>query len=109
MALAVEDLSRSIGFWTAIGMREVGRDDHVAVLEMRGGTHLVLFPGRPAAAADGPFDLMVEDLDATHSAWQVQGLTVEPIVRGEIHDTFVVVDPDGYRIQVNDTHVVGPV
>ena len=48
-------------------MREVERNEHVVVLELRGGTHLVLVPGTPATG-DAPFDLMVDDLDATHTS-----------------------------------------
>jgi hypothetical protein len=46
----------------------VGRNEHVAVLEMRGGTHLILLPGTVTPGA-APFDLMVDDLDATHADW----------------------------------------
>ena len=107
--LAVGDIERSSTFWTTIGMREVERNPHVAVLELRGGTHLVLVPGTPTGDADAPFDLMVDDLDATHANWAEQGLDVSPIERGRIHSSFVVRDPDGYRVTVNSSHVVGTV
>jgi hypothetical protein len=89
-------------------MRMVEQNPHVGVLELRGGTHLVLVPGTPAPGG-APFDLMVEDLDATHAAWKADGLDVSPIEHGRIHDAFTVPDPDGYVVTVNSTHVVGPV
>jgi hypothetical protein len=79
------------------------------VLELRGGTHLVLLPGAPSAGADAPFDLMVEDLEATHAEWERLGLDVSPIERGRIHSAFVLRDPDGTTITVNSSHVVGDV
>jgi hypothetical protein len=90
-------------------MREIERNEHVVVLELRGGTHLVLVPGSPERDVDAPFDLMVEDLDATHAAWKDLGLDVSAIERGRIHSVFVVRDPDGYRVVVNSSHVVGEV
>ena len=59
--LAVGDVDRSADYWRDLGMREVERNEDVAVLELRGGTHLVLVPGTSAEADDAPFDLMVED------------------------------------------------
>src|SRR5262245_23671395 len=85
IVLQVSDLDRATRFWTGIGMREVEKNPHVSVLELRGGTHLVLVPGSPAPG-EAPFDLMVEDLDATHEAWTDQGLYVSEIERGSIHN-----------------------
>jgi len=107
--LTVGDVDRSADFWQRLGMREVERNEHVAVLELRGGTHLVLVPGTPAENADAPFDLMVEDVDATHAAWEARGLDLSPIERGRIHAAFMMRDPDGYRVTVNSSHVVGEV
>ena len=72
------------------------------------GTHLVLVPGSPATG-DAPFDLMVEDLDATHEAWMELGVDVSEISRGRIHNAFEATDPDGYRVTVNSSHVMGTV
>ena len=107
--LIASDLARSADFWRTVGMREIERNDHVVVLELRGGTHLVLVPGTPSGDADAPFDLMVEDLDATHAAWQRLGLDVSSIERGRIHSSFVLRDPDGNKVAVNSSHVVGDV
>ena len=107
--LTVRDVDRSADYWQRLGMREVERNEHVAVLELRGGTHLVLVPGTPAEGADAPFDLMVDDVDATHAAWEARGLDLSPIERGRIHAAFTMRDPDGYRVTVNSSHVVGEV
>ena len=106
--LRVSDLGRAVQWWSGIGMREIERNEHVAVLELRGGTHLVLVPGTPDTG-DAPFDLMVDDLDATHAAWTDLGVDVSEISRGRIHNAFTATDPDGYVVTVNNSHVVGPV
>jgi catechol 2,3-dioxygenase-like lactoylglutathione lyase family enzyme len=107
--LSVNDVDRSADFWRGIGMREVERNPHVAVLELRGGTHLVLVPGTPPDSVDAPFDLMVEDLEATYADWHARGLELSPIERGRIHASFTLRDPNGYRVTVNSSHVVGEV
>ena len=70
--LSVSDVNRSANFWQEVGMREIERNAHVAVLELRGGTHLVLVPGAPPTDTDAPFDLMVDDLDATNARWKAR-------------------------------------
>jgi catechol 2,3-dioxygenase-like lactoylglutathione lyase family enzyme len=107
--LTVGDVDRSADYWQRLGMRAVERNNHVAVLELRGGTHLVLVPGTPADDAEVPFDLMVEDLDEAHAEWKARGLDPSPIERGRIHAAFTMRDPDGYRVTVNSSHVVGEV
>jgi hypothetical protein len=52
---------------------------------------------------------MVEDLAATHERLRGLGLDVSEIIRGEIHDVFVLEDPDRQRIVVYNSHVIGPV
>ena len=89
-------------------MRQVERNDQMTILELRGGTHLLLFQSDPAPG-DAPFDLMVDDLEATHAAWERLGLDVSPIDRGRIHSAFVLRDPDGNNITINSSHVVGDV
>jgi catechol 2,3-dioxygenase-like lactoylglutathione lyase family enzyme len=109
VVLTVSDVSRSADFWQQVGTREIDRDAHVAILELRGGTHLILVPGDPRAEADAPFDLMVDNLDATRTRWSDDGLDPSPITPGPIHESFTVRDPDGYRVTVNSSHVVGQV
>jgi catechol 2,3-dioxygenase-like lactoylglutathione lyase family enzyme len=107
--LPVSDVDRSADFWHELGTREIERNDEVAIFELRGGTHLILVPGTPPPDADAPFDLMVEDLDATHAQYQARGIEPSPIEQGRIHSMFTVRDPDGRRVTVNSSHVVGEV
>jgi len=50
--LYVSDVARSATFWQGLGLRPVGQDENVAVLELRGGTHLVVLPGEPECGTD---------------------------------------------------------
>ena len=106
VAMTSADPPASHDFFIDAGMRTVFRGDDMAILELRGGTHLLLFRGE-ASPGDAPFDLMVEDLDATHGDLSGRGLAVSEITRGEIHDNFTLTDPDGHAITVHNSHVEG--
>jgi len=109
VTLSVSDVGRSASFWRSLGLREVETNEDIAVLELRGGTHLVLLPGEPQPAGQEPFDLMVDDLDATHANWSERSLPVGQVRRGRVHDSFQLTDPDGYVVHVLSSHVVGAV
>lgn len=108
VSLPVSDVAAAYAFYQAIGMRSVHQAEDFAILELRGGTHVLLEDGEPPGG-DAPFDLMVDDLDSVHAAWSADGLDVSDIIRGDIHDVFVLTDPDDYRFVVYNSHAVGPV
>lgn len=105
VSMATAKLADSRTFMEQLGMRPMFRNESVAIFELRGGTHLVLVADENARAGDAPFDLMVEDLDATHADFAERGLSPSPIERGRIHNSFTVTEPGGGRITVNSTHV----
>jgi catechol 2,3-dioxygenase-like lactoylglutathione lyase family enzyme len=107
IVLATGDVAAANEYWTALGMRPIESHDGVAVLELRGGTHLVLLPTQTAIAAGTPcpFDLMVEDVDAAHASYEKLSFAPSEIQRGDIHDSFTIVDPSGYVVTVNSSHV----
>lgn len=96
-------LAESTDAMLKIGMRPIAQDESVTILELRGGTHLVL-RGDGAEPGDAEFDLMVDDVDATHAEYAAKGLNVSEISRGRIHDSFTLTEPGGNRITVNSTH-----
>jgi hypothetical protein len=98
-------VAESSEFMQRIGMRLVFENDEVAVLEMRGGTHLVLTADSESELIRGSFDLMVEDLDATHLGFTELGLGPGAIERGQIHDEFKLREPGGSLITFNSSHV----
>lgn len=66
--LDVNDVGEPYGFFARHGMREILNRDNFAILELRGGTHLVLQKthGHIDGGGRTPFDLMVDDIDAAH-------------------------------------------
>ncbi len=107
IAIGAQNIQKSADYWISLGMRQVVRNDRVVVLELRGGTHLVVLasdepvaPGTPA-----PFDLMVEDIEVSHREYEKLGFEPSPLEVGQIHTSFTLTDPSGYRVTVNSSHV----
>ena len=109
--LAVADVEEARAFFVRHGLREVFKRETFAILELRGGTHLILESAEtPIAEGERtPFDLMTDDVDAAHARFKADGVQVSAIERGSIHDSFTVRGPSGYEIPVNSSHVVGVV
>ena len=64
--LETDRLAETAEFMRKLGMRPILQRPEVAVLELRGGTHLVLIANPKVIAGNAPFDLMVDDLSETH-------------------------------------------
>ena len=107
--MEVNDLGPACDLLERLGLRRVARRKDFAVLELRGGTHLVvratdkpIEPGTPA-----PLDLMVDDVRAMHARCREMGLAPGKITAGSIHSSFEVPGPDGYRIKITSSHTGG--
>jgi len=105
VTLPTPDLPSTHEFMKTLGLREIVQGEGFAVLELRGGTHLVLVPADEPASGDCYFDLMVDDLAATHARLRAAGLSPSAIEEGTIHSSFDVDSPSGHRIRFNSTHV----
>lgn len=105
VTLNTAQLDASHAFLTDLGMRSIFKGEDIAVLELRGGTHLVLRKKAEPISGEADFDLMVEDLEATHQNLEAQGFSPSPIARGRIHNSFWVTDPGGIQIRLNSSHV----
>jgi len=99
----------TLRFLRLLGMRHVARLPGLAVLELRGGTHLVLQRTKTPDADPVPFDLMVDDLAATRAMLKDAGLDPSRIKRGMVHRSFEVAEPSGRTLRFYDSHVVGVV
>jgi hypothetical protein len=100
------DVSAATEWLTAAGLRRIAGGKRFAVLELRGGTHLVITKAAkpPRKGTEAPFDLMVDDVDAARRLYMKHGFKPSRVKRGYIHDSFAVVGPDGYRISVVSSH-----
>jgi catechol 2,3-dioxygenase-like lactoylglutathione lyase family enzyme len=110
--LFTANLDAATHFLERLGMRKVGGLPKLAALELRGGTHLVLREDpEQVSAGVVPWDLMVDDLEATHDLWQADGFDVSSIVKSSSgpHRSFELTDAEGHVFVVRDSHVAGPV
>jgi hypothetical protein len=107
--LPVNDVADAARWLETAGLRPIVTMAELAVLELRGGTHVVVRkseqPVTQGAAA--PFDLMVDDVDAAHRDYAGKGLSPSEITRGRIHDSFTVPGPSGWAFTVNSSHASG--
>lgn len=102
-------MEESARFMRTIGMRPVHEGPDVSVFELRGGTHLILLAKSEVAPGDASFDLMVEDLRATHQHFTSLGLAPTPIeaMPAIDHELFRVREPAGHLITFFSNHVSG--
>lgn len=106
--LETDRLEETAQFMRKLGMRPILERPEVAVLELRGGTHLVLIPKRELFPGNAPFDLMVENLRETHKTFVDLGLAPTPIERmSPEHEGFKVREPAGHVITFYSNHVSG--
>ena len=106
VAITATDVDTMTGFYTAIGMRLVVNMGSMSIVELRGGTHLIIQSGEPGAAS---LDLIVDDIDETRTVLEAQGASPSVIQRGNPHDRFVATDPEGNTLVVNSNHAIGAV
>jgi hypothetical protein len=107
--LNVIDVGGAARWLEKVGLRPIVIRGELAVLELRGGTHVVVRQAErpPEPGTGAPFDLMVDDVDAAHRDYALKGLSPSPIRRGRIHDSFDLPGPDGWAFTVNSTHASG--
>ena len=121
VAMRVGDLDASYRFYVDLGLRTMGKSDGMAILELRGGTHLLLFHhgGAEDGGDESPFDqqpattldLMIagrseEDLAAFRDRLVKGGHAPDPILGQRFfgHYVFKAKDPDGNEVTVSTSH-----
>lgn len=102
-AANVEKLTR---FYVDIGMRPVMTTGRMAIIELLGGTHIVISAG---PAGGQRLDLIVDDIDETHGIVAAADGAPGEIRQGSPHSTFIATDPEGNRLTIHSTHAIGPV
>ena len=127
IVVLVEDLQRSAQFYDRIGLPAFMVTDDIAIVELRGGTHLILAVpdtdesagmvssryGQMAPATGECFDLMIEGNTRQDLEAYQKGLLDRGVEAGEIgdeeyfgHHFFPVRDPDGNVITVYTSHEI---
>ncbi len=103
---AATNVAETCDYLVKLGLRHIHQTDDFAVLELRGGTHLVL-TGAEEPISEGSrasFDLIVDDIEAARKEYDALGLSPSEIQVGRIHSSFTLQDPSGYAITINSTH-----
>jgi catechol 2,3-dioxygenase-like lactoylglutathione lyase family enzyme len=92
--LSVGNVADTTDFFVKLGIRSIVEQEDFAVLELRGGTHLVLRTWDKPETHPVAFDVMVDDIDAAYTQLKGYGMDVTDISRGRIHDSFEIQTPD---------------
>jgi catechol-2,3-dioxygenase len=123
--MKVNDISVSYQFYSKLGLRPFGIFPDLAIIELRGGTHILLFSkhdelpsslssshlGQHGASTSERLDLMIDgkskgDLELYRTTLMEKGMPVDAIAQDRLygHDYFQLVDPDGNGITVYTSH-----
>jgi catechol-2,3-dioxygenase len=127
LALKVADLKRSCQFYANLGIPPFAIEEKVAIIELRGGTHLLLLEVDQLAAEgvaqsltgqfrkrfSEQFDLMIKGKDLSELKEYRCELMSRGIAAGEIpdetffgHHLFCIKDPDGNGITIYTSHAI---
>src|SRR5580693_731680 len=127
LVFKVADLKSSCQFYSSLGLHPFAIDDKVAIIELRGGTHLLLLEGDQVAGEDmaesvtgqfhkrlsEQFDLMIQGKGLNELKQYRLELISRGIAPGEIpdeavfgHHLFCIKDPDGNGITIYTSHAV---
>ena len=107
--LSATDVAAAERWLQSVGLRPIFAGDGLAVLELRGGTHVVVRKAEqpPTTGSAAPFDLMVDDIEAARRDYEAKGLGPSDISRGRIHDSFHLAGPDEHDFTVVSSHARG--
>jgi catechol-2,3-dioxygenase len=127
LVFKVADLKSSCQFYSNLGIPPFAIDEQVAIIELRGGTHLILLEVDQRAAEDvaqsltgqfhkrfsEQFDLMIKGKGLNELKKYRSELISRGIAPGEIpdetffgHHLFCVKDPDGNGITIYTSHAI---
>ena len=126
LVLKVADLKSSCQFYSNLGLPPFAMEEKLAIVELRGGTHLLLFEvglaGEDVAESltgqfherlSERFDLMIKGKGMDELKKYRLELISRGIAAGEIpdesffgHHLFCIKDPDGNGITIYTSHVI---
>jgi catechol-2,3-dioxygenase len=127
LVFKVADLNRSCQFYSNLGIPPFAIDENVAIIELRGGTHLLLLEVDQLAGEDvaesltgqfhkrfsEQFDLMIKGRGLNELKTYRLELISRGIAAGEIpdetffgHHLFCIKDPDGNGITIYTSHAI---
>ncbi len=109
VCLPVKNVLTTSAFLQELGLRKIFEKDTFAVLELRGGTHLILEKSRSRTkpGTQAPVDFMVDDVKKARSKYAKMGMKPTRIEAGTIHSSFFVPGPDGWSFKITSSHTGG--
>ena len=123
--MKVNDVDASYKFYSELGLRPFGKFPGMAIIELRGGTHILLLGkddelpfaiesshlGQRGAYFNERLDLMIDgksrdDLERFRTTLVEKGLVVNAIAQDQFfgHNYFQLIDPDGNGITFYTSH-----
>ena len=107
--LPVKNVPTTSIFLQELGLRSVFEKDTFAVLELRGGTHLILEKSRKRTkpGTQAPVDFMVDDVKRARTKYAKMGMKPTRIKSGSIHSSFFIPGPDGWSFKITSSHTGG--
>ena len=109
VCLPVKNVLTTSAFLQELGLRKIFEKDTFAVLELRGGTHLILEKSRSRTkpGTQAPVDFMVDDVTKARSKYAKMGMKPTRIKSSTIHSSFFVPGPDGWSFKITSSHTSG--
>jgi hypothetical protein len=109
VCLPVKNVLTTSAFLQEIGLRKIFEKDTFAVLELRGGTHLILEKSRKHTkpGTEAPVDFMVDDVKEARLNYAQMGMKPTRIKSGTIHSSFFIPGPDGWSFKITSSHAGG--
>ncbi len=106
VSLRVTDVPHATEYFVTLGLRLIHQSPTFTVLELRGGTHLVLRVAEAPipSGTKAPFDLMVDDVVRARQQYGEVGMNPSEIETGTVHRWFTLIGPDGYEITLTSSH-----
>ncbi len=107
--LPVKNVPATSVFLQELGLRQIVEKDTFAVLEVRGGTHLILEKSRSRTkpGTQAPVDFMVDDVKKARAKYAKKGMKPTRIKSGTIHSSFFVAGPDDWSFKITSSHTGG--
>lgn len=104
--LPVKNVTTTCAFLEELGLRPVFEREAFAVLELRGGTHIIVEKSRKRIKPgdQAPVDFMVDDVKKARAKYAKMGLKPTRIKTGRIHSSFFVPGPDGWSYKITSSH-----
>ena len=107
--LPVKNVLTTSAFLQQLGLLMVFEKDPFAVLELRGGTHLILEKSRKRTkpGTQAPVDFMVDDVKNARAKFVKMGMKPTRIKSGTIHSSFFIPGPDAWTFKITSSHTSG--